>query len=132
MYPHFIEVHDKDTDMKLSFNIDKITVVGDQTIETDREGFEVVETYDELKKLIFDAGCIIARKDPRLEDRPLTMDDLMTMVGEPVWDSDSRKWALIKEVREDEVTLVYKMADWVIVDDKFISHYPLYRMRTAA
>ena len=136
MYPHFIEVHDKETDMKMSFNIDKITVIGDQTIETDLEGFEVVETYDELKKLIFDAGCIIARKDPRLEDRPLTKDDLMTMVEQPVFNSNTGKWNIVFDYTKGEegdfVSLMDPLGDIYYLHERELPKYPLYRMRTAA
>ena len=136
MYPHFIEVHNKETDMKMSFNIDKITVIRDQTIETDLEGFEVVETYDELKKLIFDAGCIIARKDPRLEDRPLTKDDLMTMIEQPVFNSNTGKWNIVFDYTKGEegdfVSLMDPMGDIYYLHERELPKYPLYRMRTAA
>jgi len=136
MYPHFIEVHNKETDMKMSFNIDKITVIRDQTIETDLEGFEVVETYDELKKLIFDAGCIIARKDPRLEDRPLTKDDLMTMIEQPVFNSNTGKWNIVFDYTKGEegdfVSLMDPLGDIYYLHERELPKYPLYRMRTAA
>ena len=136
MYPHFIEVHNKETDMKMSFNIDKITVIRDQTIETDLEGFEVVETYDELKKLIFDAGCIIARKDPRLEDRPLTKDDLMIMVEQPVFNSNTGKWNIVFDYTKGEegdfVSLMDPLGDIYYLHERELPKYPLYRMRTAA
>jgi len=132
MLTKYIEVHDKDTGMKLAFNADKITVIGDHIIDTERDGFEVAESYDELKQLIFDAGCLIHKKDPRLEDKPLTMEDIRTMLGEPVWNSNSRSWALVKEVRENSVTLVYWLADWELADAEYLAKYPLYRMRAAA
>ena len=100
MYTKFIEVHDKDTDMLLSFNADKITVFGDQIIDTDREGFEVAESYDEIRQLIFDAGCLIHKKDPRLDlEHPLTWDDLcrLDMIGEPVWSEEKRAWFLVAD-----------------------------------
>lgn len=72
----------------------------------------------------------IKKADPRLDtDHPLTMEDLKTMVGEPVWNSNSGKWGLVKEVREDDVTLVYQAADWVIVGRGWVNKFPLYRMR---
>ena len=134
MYTKFIEVHDKDTDMLLSFNADKITVFGDQIIDTDREGFEVAESYDELKKLIEDCGCLIHRKHPRLDlEHPLTWDDLcrLEMIGEPVWNSNSQRWMLIIDSASDNTWI--DLVNHAGGKERWIGHdarkFPLYRMK---
>ena len=106
MYPKFIEVHDK-KGILVSINIDHIVAFADNFIllsNKDPKGLSIAtrETYDELKQLIWDAGCHIAKKDPRIDDRPLTMEDLKEMIGEPVWNSNSRKWGLVRNYIEAE------------------------------
>ena len=134
MYPHFVEVHDEDNSL-ITFSIDHIIWFNqDSVLMVDYDdggfGFNVKESYSELKDLILNAGCAIVKADPRLDtSKPLTMEDLKGMIGEPVWNSNLMKWALIKEVREDFVTLVYQLADWVIAEDDYLAKYPLYRMR---
>ena len=134
MYTKFIEVHDKDTDMKLSFNADKITVFGDQIIDTDREGFEVAESYDEIQKLIEDCGCLIHRKDSRLDlAHPLTWSDLckLEMIGEPVWNSATRRWMLLIDSANDNTWI--DLVNHAGGHEKWIEHdtikRPLYRMK---
>lgn len=134
MYPKFIELHDKDSGNRFIANVDNIVTVGETgtilALPSDVMKLETVESYKEIKTLITDSGCLIKKADPRLDtEHPLTMDDLRTMVGEPVWNSNSRKWGLVKEVREDDVTLVYQAADWVIVGPEGLNKYPLYRMK---
>lgn len=139
MYPKFIEVHRANNGKPVSINVSAIThffwYVDKENEETNIElntnqYVNAKETYDEIKALIKDCGCLICKADPRLDtEHPLTMDDLRTMVGEPVWNSNSRKWGLVKEVREDDVTLVYQAADWVIVGPEGLNKYPLYRMK---
>lgn len=130
MYPKFIEVHWNT--IPLSYNVENILWFGDKFIYIVGQdtSLDVDESYDELKALIKDSGCLIKKADPRLgTEHPLTMDDLMTMVGEPVWNSSSGKWGLVKEVREDDVTLVYQAADWVIVGREDLKKFPMYRIR---
>ena len=131
MYPHFIEVNSGPE--KVSVNLDRVT--GFREGEILLEGsmrIMINESYDEVQQLIFDAGYHIAKKDPRLEDKPLTMEDIRRLLGEPVWNSNRRSWALVKGVREDSVTLVYWLADWELADAEYLAKYPLYRMRAAA
>lgn len=136
MYPKFIEVHAAGDGIAVAVNVENVIGFGGDGKGggcfrmTDNSMWQTKESYDELKDLITDCGCLICKADPRLDtERPLTMDDLMTMVGEPVWNSNSRKWGLVKEVREDDVTLVYRAADWVIVGPECLNKYPLYRMK---
>lgn len=130
MYPKFIELHWNT--IPVSYNIENISWFGDKFLYIVGEDspLDVDESYDEIKALIRDAGCLIHKADPRLDtEHPLTMNDLMTMVGEAVWNSNTGKWGLVKEVREDDVTLVYQAADWVIVGREDLKKFPLYRMR---
>ena len=127
----FIEVHDKDTDIKLSFNVDKITVFSDQTIDTEREGFEVAESYEEIKQLIHDVGVLIHKADPRLNlTKPLTMDDLREMIGEPVWNSNTLKWELVWYYGDAREIIFTRDcgADYEYDADDLIKT-PLYRMK---
>ena len=133
----FIELHDKDTDMKMSFNVDNVTVFREQVIETEREGFEVAESYEEIKQLIHDVGVLIHKPDPRLNlTKPLTMDDLRNMIGEPVWNSNNGKWYLMLKVREDLDPVLAVMQDYDAKIDVFnpdeLIKFPLYRMKQEA
>lgn len=136
MYPKFIEVHAAEDGITVSINVENVIGFGRSGKDrgcfrmTDNSMRQTRETYDELKALIKDCGCLIHKADPRLNmEHPLTMEDLKTMVGEPVWNSNSGKWGLVKEVREDDVTLVYQAADWVIVGPEWLNKFPLYRMK---
>lgn len=136
MYPKFIEVHAAKDGIAVSINVGNVIGFGGDWEGggcfrmADNSAWQTKESYDELKALITDCGCLIHKADPRLNmDHPLTMEDLKTMVGEPVWNSNSGKWGLVKEVREDDVTLVYQAADWVMVDRGWVNKFPLYRMR---
>ena len=56
-----------------------------------------VESYDDIKQLIHDSGILIHRADPRLDEtHSLTMEDLKEMIGEPVWNSNTGKWTLVR------------------------------------
>lgn len=128
----FIELHDKDTDIKLSFNVDKITVFSDQTIDTEREGFEVAESYEEIKQLIHDVGVLIHKADPRLNlTKPLTMDALRDMEGQPVWNSNTLKWYIVNRFVDADKQIVWLVLPdgqfkVMTVDD--LIKTPLYRM----
>lgn len=104
MYPHFIEVSRsfEDENWKCAVNIDHIVFIEDHTIMptiTDEDEHNIIwvnETYDELKKLIEDAGALINKGDTRIDtQRRLTMQDLQGMVGEPVWSSNTNTWLLV-------------------------------------
>ena len=130
----FIELHDKDTDMKMSFNVDNITVFCEQVIETEREGFEVAESYEEIKQLIHDVGVLIHKPDPRLNlTKPLTIDDLREMIGEPVWNSNNGKWYLMLKIRDDldpKLAVVQDSdAKIEVFSPEELIKFPLYRMK---
>ena len=130
----FIELHDKDTDMKMSFNVDNITVFCEQVIETEREGFEVAESYEEIKQLIHDVGVLIHKPDPRLNlTKPLTMNDLREMIGEPVWNSNNGKWYLMLKIRDDldpKLAVVQDSdAKIEVFSPEELIKFPLYRMK---
>ena len=130
----FIELHDKDTDMKMSFNVDNVTVFCEQVIETEREGFEVAESYEEIKQLIHDVGVLIHKPDPRLDmTTPLTMEDLRDMEGEPVWNSNNGKWYLMLKVRDDldpKLAVVQDSdAKIEVFSPEELIKFPLYRMK---
>ena len=135
MYPHFIEVHTKEDGIALTINIDHIVGFGPNgkkaTILTSDNGrWGVRESYEEVKQMIEGSGCLIQMGDPRLDtSHPLKLKDLQGMLGEPVWNSNSKGWALIKEITEEHVTLVYQFADWVIADQEYLTKYPMYRMK---
>ena len=105
MYPHFVEIHPKNcetqsgwTDSGVLVNVDHIIEIGEQYVNTTDDLYCVHETYDELKELIRSAGCHIEKGDPRLDQtKPLTMDELKDMVGQPVWDSNTDTWLLVYE-----------------------------------
>lgn len=67
MYPKYIEVHLRNQGAEagdqIIVNVEKITVIRDGVVETEREGIEVTETYDELKALFKGCGCLIYNAD---------------------------------------------------------------------
>lgn len=140
MYPHFIEVHDirKPEDAML-INIKAIKHIYFEP-ETNSGAISLVdkvfvptkESYDELKELIRSAGCHIEKGDTRLnQTKPLTMDDLKDMVGQPVWDSNRNVWYLFKAFDEDgqaNFTDVFGNTAIAESEDALIK-YPLYRMK---
>ena len=142
MYPHFVEVHPKNcetesgwTDSGVLVNIDHIVEVGEQYVNTTDMLFTVRETYEELKQLISDAGCCIQKADPRLDtSKPLTMEDLKGMIGEPVWDANSGRWYLVYEIvpddyRDDVVSLRTSDGGCWYYDVSDLIAKPLYRMK---
>ena len=144
MMSKFIEVHElndiryADTHL-VSVNVDNITFFGDKTIFVpipDDNGYytiNVTESYDEIKQLIKDAGVLIHKPDPRLNlTKPLTMDDLREMIGEPVWNSNNGKWYLMLKVRDDldpELAVVQDSdAKIEVFSPEELIKFPLYRM----
>ena len=137
----FIELHAKDDKALLSINIENIVGFGVDdgaaVIRTiDKGGWFVAESYDEIKQLIHDVGVLIHKPDPRLNlTKPLTMDDLREMIGEPVWNSNTLKWMLIHRFVDAEGDLAPIV--WFVRDDGQFTNmvaddlikYPLYRMR---
>ena len=141
MYQHFIEVH-KGEACAFSINVANIELFDNQGIRTTGMAtnsiIPVLESYEELKQLIWDAGCHIAKKDPRIDHtNPLTMEELKGMAGEIVWNSNSRGWMKCLGVRS--YPEIQELAEFKIFDDDKIhqfsaadlSKFPLYRMRGA-
>ena len=93
MYPHFIEVHDKASGYQILLNIEcinKVYLDGNSDM-SDTWGLIImkhgnvttIESYDEVKQLIEDAGCSINRADPRIDTHSsLTMNQIMRILGE--------------------------------------------------
>jgi len=135
MYPRFVEVHIRENAV-ISINIDSIELFDDQGIRTcgmeKNRIITVLESYDELKKLIVDAGCCITKRDPRLSDKPLTMEEMtrVEMVGEPVWNSNTRRWMLLIDSANDNTWL--DLINHAGGRERWTAHdlrkYPLYRM----
>lgn len=133
MYPHLIEAHDIDDGIPFTVNIDHII-----NFYADEDGETVLgltdgkwnckESYEEIKTLIFDAGCLIAKKDPRLDDKPLTMEIICSMVGQPVYNSNSRIWGLVKAY-DGQVLILYwdDRMEWL--SERDLEKFPLYRMK---
>lgn len=140
MYPHMIEVHNVTSNYPISVNIENITKIYDDGLPDMSEKWGIIsfvrgndistkETYDELKQLIRDAGCLIHKADPRLENKCLTMDDLKKMTGEPVWNSNNGQWYLVHSCYRNKIFLTTKMGThWEFPADD-LEKYPLYRMK---
>ena len=131
MYPKFIELHWNT--IPVSYNVENITWFGDKFIYIVGQDIpaDVDESYDEIKALIKDCGCLIHKADPRLDtEHPLTMDDLMTMVGEPVWNSNNGEWALVMRRYSDMcVDLLLSSGNVSTLDEKDLESLPMYRMK---
>jgi len=145
MYPHFIEVYEKEMDGKVIVNIDNITMVcGDENAEILIKGYsnetsfvECKESYSDVKKLIEDSGALINMSDPRLDiNAPLRMEELKDMIGEPVWNSNKMEWHIVQEIakwddsRGKEVVVLQSKGNihWYYDTEELIK-YPLYRMK---
>ena len=138
MMSKFIEVHDKfeqsgfmPRDSRICINVDAIKWIskdGLAIIDANRM-IECVESYDEIKQLIHDAGVLIHKPDPRLDTTtPLTMDDLRDMEGQPVWNSNALKWGLLTK-QDGSYFLLYPTGQmWLFTVNDLIK-FPLYRMR---
>ena len=140
MYPRFVEVHEAGDDQsEISVNVDNIINFhvdedGETIIEvTDGSFYRIAESYDELKALITETGCLIHKADPRLERTPVSWDDLcrVDMIGEPVFNSNTRRWMLLIDSAADNswITLVNHSGgqeQWIQHD---VQRFPLYRMQ---
>lgn len=134
MYPYFIEVHTEDN-LRMGVNIDCLVYFGDKIIWTsDCNGFPVQESYDDIKQLIRDCGCLINKADPRLDtSKPLTMEDLKDMIGQPVWNSNTGQWMLVCRIDvvagEDFAVLVESDGIGYDFGDAKLKAKPMYRMK---
>lgn len=140
MYPHFIEIHAKEDGADLLINIDNIIGLGGPDHEhiairmSDNSRWIIRETYEELQKLIEDAGCSINRADPRIDSRSsLTMNQIMRILGEPVWNSNLNQWALVHYYNPDNDTiqLMNPGGKIYIMTEEEMIRFPLYRMKGA-
>ena len=134
MYPHFITVHDNDNGDPFLVNIDHIVSVGKEgmilTGVPTAIALATVESFDELKQLVADAGCHIEKADPRLDTaKPLTMDELRQMVGEPVWNSNTRSWGLVCDYYDETVAIKPPRGASYDYDADDLVKFPLYRMK---
>lgn len=132
MYPKFIEVHWNT--IPVSYNVEKITWFGDKFIYIVGQDIplDVDESYDEIKALIKDSGCLIHKGDPRLDtEHPLTMDDLRTMVGEPVWNSNNGEWMIVEGFSDNGKLVRFQLVGCTrkFVSKQELIKYPLYRMK---
>ena len=134
MYPHFITVHDNENGEPFLVNIDHIVSVGKEGmiltgVPTDI-ALATVESFDELKQLVADAGCHIEKADPRLNTaKPLTMEELRQMVGEPVWNSNTRSWGLVCDYYDETVAIKPPRGASYDYDADDLVKFPLYRMK---
>ena len=137
MYPHFITVHDgEDNQCEISVNIDNIVNFhvdedGVSIIEVvSGEFYRITETYEELSALVAGAGCHIEKADPRLNTKqPLTMDEIRQMVGEPVWNSNTRSWGLVCDYYDETVAIKPPRGASYDYDADDLVKFPLYRMK---
>lgn len=135
---NFIELHYRDDGEPMLVNTDHIMKVfkdenGIPTVDLPMSYIETRESYEEIEELIKGAGVCIDKGDPRLDTKsPLTMEDLKDMIGEPVWNSNTRDWWLIHWYMEDpyEEIIVYNkngvQESW---DRDDLIKTPLYRMK---
>ena len=140
MYPHFIELHCEKTGDKVFINIENITVVTplDERFDyrriytNDHDYTDVKESYDDIKRLISDAGALIQKADPRLENLPVSWDTLTSVdrIGEPVFNSNTRRWMLVIDSANDRTWV--ELINHAGGHEKWIEHdllkYPLNRM----
>lgn len=140
MYPKFIEVHAAGDGIAVAVNVENVIGFsgdgkgGGCFRMTDESMWQTKESYDELKALITDCGCLIRKADPRLDtEHPLTMDDLMTMVGEPVWNSNNGQWMLVNRIDDvagtDFAILTESSGIGYDFDEAMLKAKPLYRMK---
>ena len=132
MYPHFIEVHDEGE--PLSININSIAIIIDNSVmvENPLRWQPVDETYEQLKELIESSGCLINTGDPRLDNKPLTIDDLRNMIGEPVWSPNAKCWCLVYDDCSDDpknLKLLNRHGLIIGVTEEGLIKFPMYRMK---
>lgn len=134
MYPKFIELHDKDSGNQFIANVDNIVTVGETgtilALPSDVMKLETVESYEEIKTLITDSGCLIKKADPRIDtEHRLTLENLRDMIGEPVWMSSANAWMLVVSCDDQYATLRWPSGNVSTSDENDLSSYPLYRMK---
>lgn len=134
MTPHYIELHDRVTGCRVSFNINQISDFADCIVETGKDSFKVKESYEQIRELIEHCGSMIARPDPRIDTKPLTWEQLtlVKMIGQPVWNSNTREWMLV--IDSDGLNYWVELVNHAGGHEKWVEHdlqaKPLYRMKT--
>ena len=127
----FIELHDGM--QPISINVDSIEWFADETISMHNSETKVIESYDEIKQLILDAGVLIHKGDPRLDQsHPLTKEDIKEMeANEPIWNSNDREWYQIANWSNlnDFMMTLQNIHRIIRVDEKDLIATPFYRMR---
>lgn len=140
-YPHFIQV--TNGVLEALVNIDQIKFVRPHPAflasaeihfaDGTDEPMITEESYEDVEKLIRDSGSSINRPDPRLHtNSALTMNQIMRMIGEPVWNIHLSSWALVYEYDPDHDVIKLRNADgkmYVMTEYEMIK-YPLLRMKT--
>ena len=133
MYPKFIEVHEKGK--AISINIEHLVAFSDRIFHLSNNAesnYRCDESYDDMKAIITDCGCLIHKADPRLDmTHPLTLDDLQSMIGEPVWNSNIDVWMLVKDVTDTWVKMLWTSGNISEYTEDELIAYPVYRMRRA-
>ena len=140
MYPHFVVVHNRATGVKCLVNIDQIVWVGDKMggcvlrMTGGDMSMIVTETYDEVAEMIRGAGALIRKADPRLDEtKALDWDEMIRpeLVGEPVWNSNTRKWYLVIDSALDGswAEMAGPAGERVRMEPHDLKKFPLYRMR---
>ena len=131
MYPKFVEVHEKGN--AISINIEHLVAFSDRIFHLSNNAesnYRCDESYNDIKQLITDCGCLIHKADPRLDtSRPLTLDDLRDMVGEPVWNSNINVWMLVKDVSDTWAKILWTSGNISEYTEDELIKYPVYRMR---
>lgn len=131
MMSKFIELHDGM--QPISINVDSIEWFADETISMHNSETKVIESYEEIKQLILDAGVLIHKADPRLDhSHPLTKEDIKEMgANEPIWNSNDREWYQIANWSDlnDFMMTLQNIHGIIRVDEKDLIATPFYRMR---
>ena len=123
MIARFIEVHDGL--QPLSINVDRIEWFGDETIILSDNEIRVIESYEEIKALVKDS---LQKKVATQDLIPLSMDDMESLVMQPVWNAAFDKWYLVaqydKETRTVQVVNAQGFQYWIDEDTlKTLPHY---------
>lgn len=131
MMSKFIELHDGL--QPISINVDNIEWFADETISMHNSETKVIESYEEIKQLILDAGVLIHMADLRLDhSHPLTKEDIKEMeANEPIWNSNDREWYQIANWSDlnDFMMTLQNIHRIIRVDEKDLIATPFYRMR---
>lgn len=133
MYPKFIELHEKGN--AISVNVEHLVAFSDSIFNLSNNAesnYRCDESYDDMKAIITDCGCLIHKADPCLDmSSPLTLDNLQSMIGEPVWNSNIDVWMLVKDVSDTWAKMLWTSGNISEYTEDELIAYPVYRMRRA-